>query len=665
MEDFESTKKAARLILKDEIKRLQLVPSVAIKLLKLTNDDNSKILDLSRIIETEPTLAAKILRNVNSAAYALPNKISSINRAVSILGFSSVRRIALAQLFYNKLINHNSRQKFDPLFFWQHCLFVASLSKGIAVALQHPDPDMVYSAGLIHDIGKIVLETYGRLSYSDFISAPKNSAPILDEERSHFGLTHAEIGHVFCREWQLPEAVTAVAACHHEQPEPTSPYADFRQEIAIVSFADYIAWLQGVGSSDDSHSQPDLQSDVLALIDIDRINIDHLLQQVDQEMQYTREFYGIQFPSVAKLRAALIKKTINLSQAKTEKPIVPEFKPETLFLSSLTAPHQSLNPDDFLPRTLEAIQNDFTLDRVMMLSVDSKRRSLIASHWWPKYPLPVELQRFEINISSVSGLMLECLREKKIALVNNETESENQILKQLNVTEFIAVPVLHQQRLLGVLYADNAISKKTFSPQLLSEIAPIAIELGIALVNAKQYEIEKKQAQMDPLTQLYNKRMINHFLDEVFQQHTTKLVNIAIGFIDIDHFKMVNDICGHQAGDDALKIVAEIMEDLTRPGDFIGRYGGEEFVFLLRNTNEAGAYSYAERIRKEIELRGKNMREKFHGLELTASIGVATYSRHYAGYPDMIKAADLAMYRAKQEGRNKVIMLPGLPDNTD
>lgn len=662
MEDFKSIKKAAQLILKDEIKRLQLVPSVAIKLLKLTNDDNSKIMDLSKIIETEPTLAAKILRNVNSAAYALPNKISSINRAVNILGFSTVRRIALAQLFYNKLINHHSGQKLDPLFFWQHCLFVASLSKGIAVALRHPDPDMVYTAGLIHDIGKSVLETYGRLGYSDFISAKKNSVSILDDERSFFGLTHAEMGHVFCLEWQLPAAITAVVACHHEQPEPTSPFAEFQQEIAIVSFANYIAWLQGVGSSDDSHSQPALQSDVLAIIDINQLNIDYLLQQVDQEMQYTREFYGIQFPSVAKLRATLIKKTINLGLAKTAKPIVPEFKPEAFFLSSLTAPHQSLNPDDFLPRTLEAIQNDFTLDRVMMLSIDPKRRSLIASHWWPKYPPPVELQRFEINISSVSGLLLECLREKKIALVNSEIESGNQILKQLNVTEFIAVPVLHQQRLLGVLYADNAISKKTLSQQVLSEIAPIAVELGIALVNAKQYEIEKKQAQMDPLTQLYNKRMINHFLTEVFQQQASKLANIAIGFIDIDRFKLVNDICGHQAGDDALKIVAEIMKELTRPGDFIGRYGGEEFVFLLRNTNEAGAYSYAERIRKEIELRGLSLREKFQGLELTASIGVAIYNRHYACYPDMIKVADLAMYRAKQEGRNKVIMLTSSPE---
>jgi diguanylate cyclase (GGDEF)-like protein len=191
----------------------------------------------------------------------------------------------------------------------------------------------------------------------------------------------------------------------------------------------------------------------------------------------------------------------------------------------------------------------------------------------------------------------------------------------------------------------------------LSELNPIAVELGIAMIHAKQYEMEKKQAQLDPLTQLYNKRMIYFFLAEIFQLEVSKLEKIAIGFIDIDRFKLFNDLCGHQSGDEALKIVAEIIGNLTRPEDFIGRYGGEEFIFLLKNTNKAGAFAYAERIRKQIERQGQLLRKKFHGLELTASIGIATYNRQYSSYSDMIEVADQAMYRAKHEGRNRVIML--------
>ena len=132
-----------------------------------------------------------------------------------------------------------------------------------------------------------------------------------------------------------------------------------------------------------------------------------------------------------------------------------------------------------------------------------------------------------------------------------------------------------------------------------------------------------------------------------------------MGFADIDRFKLFNDSCGHQAGDDALKIVADILRNLTRPGDFIGRYGGEEFLFVLKNTDEAGAYGYAERIRSEVERRGKIMSQRFDGHLLTVSIGVSLYNRHYTHYADMIEAADQAMYRAKSEGRNRIVILAG------
>ena len=658
-DNIEPIKKAARSILKDEIKNLQVVPSVAIKLLKLTRDTNAKIESLSQVIKTEPALAAKILKQVNSAAYALPNKITSIERAVTMLGFSTVRQLAINLLLYNKLIQQNSARAFDLLFFWQHCLYVASLSRRIAVALEHPDPDLLYTGGLLHDIGKMVIETYGRVSYSDFIcSMNKSEHSIIEEERRFFGITHAEMGHVFCLEWQLPASLAAVVAFHHNQPAETSPYAKFKTEIAIVSFANYIAWMQGIGSSTyDTHST--LQSAVLEAIDIDQLNIEALLQQVDQDMRRTQEFYDIQLPGLTTLRATLVKATINLSQISADKSFSADEAPARKLLSCLTAPHHSLNPDDFIPKTLEAIQNEFSFDRSIMFTIDPKRRCLVASHWWPETSLPISLQPFEIDISGISGLLLKCLREKKAVIINTGVERDNQLIHRLQSPEFVAIPVLHHNRFIGLLYADNSLSQKPMHEQLLSEITPIAFELGIAMFNAKQYELEKKHAQLDHLTQLFNKRMVDNFLTELFQRDELKLAKIAIGFVDIDRFKQFNDTCGHQAGDDALKIVADILRGLTRPGDFIGRYGGEEFLFILKNTDKAGAYGYAERIRSEIENRGKILSSRFQGHLLTVSIGVCIYNRRYTHYTDMIEDADQAMYQAKNQGRNRVVMLSG------
>ena len=98
------------------------------------------------------------------------------------------------------------------------------------------------------------------------------------------------------------------------------------------------------------------------------------------------------------------------------------------------------------------------------------------------------------------------------------------------------------------------------------------------------------------------------------------------------------------------------MRSLTRPGDFVGRYGGEEFIFVLRNTNASGALEYGERIRREIEKRGKLMSERFHQHKLTVSIGMAMYVPMFKDYSQFIDAADKAMYQAKNEGRNRVVL---------
>jgi diguanylate cyclase (GGDEF) domain len=248
-------------------------------------------------------------------------------------------------------------------------------------------------------------------------------------------------------------------------------------------------------------------------------------------------------------------------------------------------------------------------------------------------------------------------REKAV-IVNAELEPNNLIIQRLKTKEFIAIPVLHHNHLVGMLYADNSLSRQPMQEQLLPEIMPVAYELGIAMYNAQQYGQEKKYAQLDHLTQLFNKRMITNFLTETFQEAPSKLATIAIGFIDIDKFKLLNDTCGHQTGDDALKIVADILRDSTRPGDFIGRYGGEEFLFVLKNTTETGAHGYAERIRSEIERRGKIMSQRFHGQIITVSIGISMYSKQFSNYTDMIEVADQAMYRAKNEGRNRIVLLP-------
>ncbi|PIE43005.1 MAG: diguanylate cyclase [Gammaproteobacteria bacterium] len=645
---------AAHDALKTEISGLQVIPAVAVKLLQLTNDEHSSFDELIRVIETEPSLSAEVLRLVNSAFYGLPHKVNSIKRAVTLVGFSMVRQLALNLMFFKKLKGGARGRRLDQMCFWQHSLFVAAMSKIIAIDICHPEPDRAYSAGLLHDIGKMLLESFGKVSYSDFLqSFEKSENSLLDNELCFFGINHAQMGAVFCNEYKLPDSITQAVLNHHslltDKFEP-----ELQKDIAIVSFANFIASIQGMGSTGANHCvlpQPGL----LECIGKMNLNMESILEKVDHEIRGLSNFYNVPFPSLSRLRANTVNSVFSLGKPLSQRGgEISGSVPGSA--SCLTVPHHSLNPDEFIPWTLEAIQHDFHCDRLFMLYMEPKKRSLVARFQWPEQPITGASKTFELHISSLTGRMVRCLRRRQVVHIDRESQPDIPLLDALSVDEFFAVPVSTHNRLSAVLYIDNALSHNQLNVEMLPELSKVAAELGIALVNAKQYERERKKAQFDALTGLNNRRVINRFLNYLFAEAKAKLKGLAIGFIDVDHFKQFNDRYGHQSGDDVLRLIADTMKSLTRPGDFIGRFGGEEFLFVLLHTDERGAVHYAERIRNEIAERGKLLQRRFPDQQLTASIGVALYRDSYDDYQKMVEVADEAMYQAKSNGRNQVVV---------
>jgi len=248
--------------------------------------------------------------------------------------------------------------------------------------------------------------------------------PLLQEERHFFGMTHVEMGQVLCLQWQLPAPIVAVAACHHVLPDPGSPYYPYRAEIAIVAFANYTAWLQGISSI--SHAgPPQLSPQVFELLPIEALELESLLQETDKAMQAAQEFYSIAFPDVNRLRARLLQASITMSRVQHH-PGEPGATSRNIS-ASLTAPHQSLDPAYFVPWTLETIKHDFEFDRVILFSVNPQRRSLAASHAYPE----IHERALEIDIGCLSGMLLDCLREKKAVLIDAALEPKNPLLKKI------------------------------------------------------------------------------------------------------------------------------------------------------------------------------------------------------------------------------------------
>jgi diguanylate cyclase (GGDEF)-like protein len=159
----------------------------------------------------------------------------------------------------------------------------------------------------------------------------------------------------------------------------------------------------------------------------------------------------------------------------------------------------------------------------------------------------------------------------------------------------------------------------------------------------------------DPLTGLHNRRYITQRIMEEFHESKRYGRDLSIMIIDIDNFKSINDTYGHPAGDEVLRQLAGILEGERRKSDVVGRYGGEEFVIIMPHTKKQEAAVMAERLRKKIKAYAFNTGSEKSSL--TISIGVSSLTENIYDMDDLLKIADKALYQAKGQGKNKVVVL--------
>jgi diguanylate cyclase len=162
----------------------------------------------------------------------------------------------------------------------------------------------------------------------------------------------------------------------------------------------------------------------------------------------------------------------------------------------------------------------------------------------------------------------------------------------------------------------------------------------------------RAHALTDPLTKLPNRRALDEALMRAFHHARRHELPLTVLFLDIDHFKKVNDEYGHEAGDAALVGVADILSATTRASDFVARYGGEEFVLLLPSTPVEGGLHQSERLRKSVE--ATPVQTGVRAIDLTISIGMAVFDPQITSPEELLKLADDALLMAKAQGRNQV-----------
>ena len=209
-----------------------------------------------------------------------------------------------------------------------------------------------------------------------------------------------------------------------------------------------------------------------------------------------------------------------------------------------------------------------------------------------------------------------------------------------------AVPIVLKGNLKAYIYLERDSSIGTFSESQINFLETLSENLAVVFDNVELVQI----ATTDTLTKLYSRRHFFSILDKEIEKADRYNFTVSMIMLDIDHFKDINDTYGHLAGDNILKHLGTLLKSTVRASDYVGRFGGEEFVILLPGTDLDGAYQTAEKIRKSCK------EKEVAGISFSVSLGVASFHEdRIKNEKDFIEKCDMAMYRAKSNGRDNTV----------
>jgi HD-like signal output (HDOD) protein len=275
-----------------DVEKIPPFSSTVSKILELANNPRSSPTDLNRVISMDPTLTAKVLKLVNSVYFGLSRNVTSVVRAIIILGLNTIKNLALSTAVLGKMYQSSRKVgSFDFEEFWRHSLGCAVLARNLATRAGVPktEREEFFIAGLIHDLGKILLCEHARENFMAILEyLDNNMVYFFEAEEDLFGITHGDIGALLALQWKLAPSLVASTRFHHH-PERAR---DNREIVYCVHLADLICKKNQIGSSGD-RLLPEIPEDVLDVLGLKEKIIKELSGELEEDLDKAMEFLKV------------------------------------------------------------------------------------------------------------------------------------------------------------------------------------------------------------------------------------------------------------------------------------------------------------------------------------------------------------------------------------
>ena len=611
---------------------------LAFAIILLTQQENVEVREIVRLVKSDPAIAGALLKFANAAKFGGIH-IASLNQAIIRLGLPRVRQIVLGVSLLNEY-RVGYCKAFDYKTFWAQSLAAAIAAQEVSSYINF-SPEESFTCGLLAEIGRLALATVFPDEYGEILQAARQlpTKELLNLETQRFGIDHREVAACLLEDWGLP-MIFLQAVEHHEFPDQAN--FPLGSGAHALTQAIHFATLLGKACVADITARWQLLPTLYHVGAQLGISVESMASTFDsvtatwQEWGALLEVSTPVLPSLSEIEALgplFLKEQERRGKGQASNPV----QLGVLIVSS----NKSLLKDirNELSKSNYAITETATLGLAPTGPGEGSEQLIIYDWVNGAHDAPDLAQAPRWGNDKRPRHFIALLPAGQEPLIPKAIEA--------GFDDYIQMP------LSGVTLR----ARLLFARKVLCLHEGIQIEREGVLRNADAAAQTNRRllldALTDPLTGLPNRRYGMDRLEQEGSLASSRGLPLCCLMIDIDHFKAVNDTHGHDVGDRVLCQVAKILLRAIRKEDVVFRYGGEEFLVLCPATPHKAAVNLAERIREPVTSAYFGLQEPF--FRVTVSIGMAAYDANDASVDAMTKRADEALYRAKREGRNRVI----------
>lgn len=638
----------------DELKLTGKLPSpsgVGMQILRLTQDEDYSTSELTATIRSDPALSGRVLKMANSVGSSSVEPATTVAAAALRLGVTTVRNVALGFSLVSTY-REGACRAFPYDAYWSDSLARAVSAQVLSRNLGTGAPAEAYVCGLFSGIGRLALACVHPEAYARILEArPPDDRRLIELEQDCFEIDHNEVSEALLADWGLPPAYgQAIAAHEYQERHLKGLSGDAAALAAVLRLARVLAAACTAGPDAHAGHWASLQT-VQEALGTDKNDFLGLCQEVSRLWEEWGRFLQVPTPEPTEFHAL-----------EHRPPPLPEDAPSV---------HQPID----IPRPSRQQGEGLGLQRLRILAVDDDSVSLkilslhlrrgghdvlTATNGEEALRLALEMCPHVVvsdwMMPEMDGVALcRALRQFEFGrrlymILLTGREDEDRVVEAFDagVDDYLTKPFKPKVLLARVRAGLRVV-------QLQDQVAADQKKMHEQVAQLAVLNRKLQQASLtDVLTGLPNRRHAMQVLNDAWSLGKRTNAGISVIMMDIDHFKQVNDRYGHDVGDEVLRAAAAEFKRTTRQSDTVCRLGGEEFLVVCPQTTAQEAAVCAERLRTALHGR-RIVCGPFDG-RITISLGVAQDSPVMEGVDDLLKAADLAVYRAKDAGRNRVLL---------